>query len=329
MRQLLLENYDILNLTLYPQGSFVELSCVIPISFLARKRECTLNRRPSTRVKYHPTLLGGSERPRISYIVQGAHVWKKLPGCVFHPYATSANEFLCTDLPGKNLSNWGTLVGGAHLGDSVKRKPPSDFKGIHARHIRAFHVCLRQTPTYSKAVARFERPPDASWIDGNKVVIQELRYMTHRERLVAACAGSGTCAVSTAMMFFPHDRTLCDFFAALLNSQLANAWYKLRDVSRSIKLTYLRELPVPFDVNSWQKISSLARECQVMRADFHRKLPLCTVNNEQKLLKEKFGKKFNAFVECRNEMEQKVFDLYQLSRSRRTAACKLSETRVF
>jgi hypothetical protein len=329
VRRLLLENYDILNLTLYPQGSFVELSCVIPISFLARKRHTTLQSQASTCVTYHPTPLGGSERPRISQMVPGSRLWRELPGCVFHPFATCANRFLATDLPGKSLSFWGTLVGGAHLGRSVKRKPPSDFKGIHARHIRAFHVCFRQTPAYSQAVARFERPPDASWIDGKKVVIQELRYMTHRERLVAASTGSGTCAVSTAMMFFPREENYCDFFAALLNSQLANAWYKLRDVSRSIKLTYLRELPVPFDLNSWKDISSLARECHLMRTEFHRKVRLCTVNNEKQFMMKTFGNKFKAFLECRNEIETKVFDLYGLSRSRRTAVYNFSDTRVF
>ena len=120
-------------------------------------------------------------------------------------------------------------------------------------------------------------------------MIQELRYMTHRERLIAACAGPGSCAVSTVMMFFPSDEKYCDFFAAILNSQLANAWYKLRDVSRSIKLTHLRVFPVPFDVKYWKRICELARDCRLLRLEFHKKVPCCTVNSEDGFLMKGFG----------------------------------------
>jgi len=329
VRRLLLENYDILNVTLYPQSSFIELSCVIPVSFLAKKRLKKARYTALTRISYHSTPLGGSMRPRSSYLLDGGRLWKQLPQCIFHPRANTTISFLTRELAGPSLNHWGSLIGGVHLGHARKSPPPCSFKGIQARHIRAFHACLREAAEYSATVARFDRPPDLSWISRNKVVIQEMRYMTHRERLVAAKATPGTCAVSTAMMYFPQDENGCDFFTALLNSHLANAWYKIRDVSRSIKLTFLRELPVPFNSKCWKHISDLSKQCHLMRAEFHRVIPLCTISNEQNVFLKKFGVKFKTFLEYRNEIEDLVFHLYNISGSRRNSICKFSQLRVF
>jgi len=329
VRRLLLENYDILNVTLYPQSSFIELSCVIPVSFLARKRLKKARYTALTRINYHSTPIGGSMRPRTSYLLDGGRLWKKLPQCIFHPRANTTILFLTRELAGQSLNHWGSLIGGAHLGHVRKSPPPCRFKGIHARHIRAFHACLREAAEYSATVARFDRPPDLSWISRNKVVIQEMRYMTHKERLVAAKAAPGTCAVSTAMMYFPQDENDCDFFTALLNSHLANAWYKVRDVSRSIKLTFLRQLPVPFDSKYWKYISDLSKQCRLMRAEFHRVMPLCTVSNEQDAFLKTIGVRFKTFLECRNEIEDLVFNLYNISDNRRNSIRKFSGLRVF
>ena len=114
------------------------------------------------------------------------------------------------------------------------------------------------------------------------------------------------------MMFFPHDEGYRDFFVAILNSQLANAWYKLRDVSRSIKLNHLREFPVPFDVQYWKRICELARACRDMRSEFHKKLSRCSVNGEDEFLRKRFGDEFSAFAESRNRIDAAVFELYDL-----------------
>ncbi len=328
-RQFLLNNYDILNLRMYPQRSFVELPCLIPISFLARKREPSSKKIFVTQIDYHNTKLGGVDRPRTSHKLLASGLWKKLPGHVFHPRTTADMEFLISDLPGKALNQWGTLVGGAHLAQTRKQKPARNFHGVHARHIRSFHVCLRNAPVYSRTVPRFEVSPDPSWIILKKVVIQELRYMTHRDRLVAATAGPETCAVSTAMMFFPKRQPQCDFFSALLNSHVANAWYKLRDVSRSIKLRHLRQLPVPHKVSSWKRIGELARTCERKRMLFHKSLSICTIAHEETILRKHFGREFKAFADCRNKIEEQIFDLYGLSKVQREVIRKLSDSRVF
>jgi tRNA1(Val) A37 N6-methylase TrmN6 len=329
VRRLLLENYDILNVTLYPQSSFIELSCVIPVSFLARKRLKRARYTALTRITYHSTPLGGSMRPRTSYLLDGGRLWKQLPQCIFHPRANATISFLTKELAGQSLSDWGSLIGGAHLGHKRKGHPPCNFKGIHARHIRAFHACLRDAAEYSAGIARFDRPPDLSWISRNKVVIQEMRYMTHKERLIAAKAGPGACAVSTAMMYFPRDDDYCDFFVALLNSHLANAWYKVRDVSRSIKLTFLREFPVPFDSKHWKHVAELSKECSRIRAGFHRAMPQCTINGEERLLLRKFGIEFDKFLKCRNEIDNVIFDLYCISDNRRKLIRGFSDLRIF
>src|SRR5262249_11723485 len=144
----------------------------------------------------------------------------------------------------------------------------------------------------------------------NKVVIQELRYMTHRDRLVAATAKPGVCAVSTAMMFRPNHQTQCDFFTALLNSHVANAWYKMRDVSRSIKLAHLRQFPVPYEPALWERVSQLARDCRRLRMQFHRSIPVCTIANESEVLLQRFGHRFKSFLDRRNMIEELIFNLY-------------------
>jgi hypothetical protein len=73
VRRLLLVHYDLLSLHLYPQRSFVELPCVIPISFLARKRPRRARQRPATVIVYASPGLGGQERPAGQRRVHVAH----------------------------------------------------------------------------------------------------------------------------------------------------------------------------------------------------------------------------------------------------------------
>src|SRR5260370_33542428 len=64
IRRLLLEQYEILSLTTYPQRSFIEVPCIIPISFLARKKERRDKRVLFTKIRNEHTGLGGPYRRR-------------------------------------------------------------------------------------------------------------------------------------------------------------------------------------------------------------------------------------------------------------------------
>jgi hypothetical protein len=141
IRRLLLEQYDILSLTTYPQRSFIEVPCIIPISFLARKKH-----RPSvvvacTRITNEEVGLGGPNRPRGSTTVRIADIWKRLPDCVINPLIRHGTEFLVVELPGVPLGSLGKVSSGARLGLSTRCASPITFQAVHARDLRPFHTC--------------------------------------------------------------------------------------------------------------------------------------------------------------------------------------------
>jgi hypothetical protein len=325
----LLEHYDILSLRIYPQRSFIELPCVIPVSFLARKRAGPCPEHAATQIIYQKSELGGPARPRGASTVAVARLWRKLPGHVINPVARPDCTFLLAGLAGQKLRELGRLCLGLRLARAGARTPPCPFRAIQARDIRPFHVCLRGTRMYGTTEARFNSAPDRRLIFAEKVVFQELRYMTHRQRLVAGVAGPRTYPVSTASMFLPDVPHATHFFAALLNSALANAWYKLRDVSRSIKLACLRDFPVVCEQRAWERISVLACACAGLRATFHRRLPVCTVRSEHELLAQRFPLLYRRVRECQWEIDREVFELYDVPRAQRQVVLKLAAARVF
>ena len=212
IRRLLLEKYEILSLTTYPQRSFIEVPCIIPISFLARKK---LHRSESdllTKIRNEHAGLGEPNRPRGCVTVRVADIWKKLPDCGMNPLVLRATEFLASGLPGTPLGSLGRVSSGARLARLDRYAPASVFKAIHACDLRPFHACLCRRRFYRRQDAVFDRAPDHEVIGAEKVVFQELRYMTHGQRLVAAVAGAGTYPVSTAGFFMPADSRYVLFF---------------------------------------------------------------------------------------------------------------------
>ncbi len=329
VRKLLLEQYDILGLSIYPQRSFVEVPCIIPVSFIARKRSQSSAARPLTRIEHHENKLGGPDRPRGVQTVSVRSVWRRLPGYVIHPLARRNCEFLLADFGGQKLEDFGKL----HLGPRLVRvdghATPCAFRAIQARDIRPFHACLRNARLWQPSEPRFKIAPDARLILADKVVFQELRYMTHRQRLVAAVSGPGSYPVSTASMFVPETQDTTHFFSALLNSALANAWYKLQDVSLSIKLDRLRQFPVVHSNKTWERIAAVARVCVDVRRSFHRRLRVCTLPLENKILAERFPREYGRLRECKAEIDREIFDLYQVARPKRKVALEFSAARVF
>jgi hypothetical protein len=327
IRRLLLEQYEILSLTTYPQRSFIEVPCIIPISFLARKRQHRGERVLLTRIKNEYAGLGGPNRPRGCTTVRVADIWKKLPDCGMNPLVRMGTEFLASGLPGVPLGSLGKVSSGARLVKSGRYA--SVFKAVHACDLRPYHACLRRGRLYRRNDRVFDRAPDHHVIAAEKVVFQELRYMTHGQRVVAAVAGAGTYPVSTAGFFVPTDSRYVLFFAALLNSALVNAWYKFRDLNRAIKIGYLRQLPVPEDDKKWELISKLALQCIRVRAFFHDRVACCTQREESKRLAMLFPRQWNRLVSCQRQIDMQVLELYQIPKAKYAGVFNLATARVF
>lgn len=326
VRRILLDNYEILTVNMYPQRSFIEVPCLIPISFLAR-RKAPGTKRSATRISYHPTDLGGPHRPRHSEIASVSHVWRQSPGQVFHPLIRSNLMFLHKIDSGQTLQDCGELHCGARLSRLDAVQPEVTFWGIHARHIRMFHACTNVARRYGGKDAVFSRPPSKELVIARKILFQDVRYMTHTTRLVAAVGDPGVAPVSTASLYLPKESRFADFFAALLNSTFANGWYKLRDVNRSVKLFHLRELPVVFDEDTWERIGRLARDCVLLWRDVHDLSPGTLLAEEQLL--QGTRSRSSKWEQLRRNIDDEIFDLYKVSFRRRKEIARLVDSRTF
>jgi hypothetical protein len=268
-------------------------------------------------------------RPRDSRCVRIASTWRRLDGCVFNPAGRPDATFLLEQLAETTLGDFGVLASGGRLGRSSARRAPFDFRGIHARAIRPFHVCARRLTTYSRGDSRFHRPLYRALLDARKVVFQDMRYMTHAERLVAAVAGPGDYPVSTAAMFVPREQEFADFFEALLNSTFTNAWYKLRDVNRSIKLAHLQRLPVACDATAWRRIGSLSARCRAVCSCRDHCSGLRVMRSDKASLRSESSARHERFVAYRRQIDDEILGLLRLTPAQRRVVSELSATRVF
>ena len=226
------------------------------------------------------------------------------------------------------LEDFGDLSCGGRLGISAAQAPECAFQGIHARHLRPFHACTRLARKYRPVDSVFDRPPSAKEIVASKVVFQDLRYMTHATRLIAAVAPPGAAAVSTASTYLPRNPEFVHFYAALLNSSLANGWYKARDVSRSIKLYHLRELPVVFEREVWQKIGDMARKCAKLWMTVHRASHRSLIE-EDRFFQTRCPAALALWNKLIAQIDEELFDLYGLSSRQRKAVCRFVRARTF
>lgn len=245
------------------------------------------------------------------------------------PSVRNETAFLAADLPGIPLAQFGRVSCGAKFGNANRVPPRARFRAIHARDLRPYHACLRRRSFFRETDAVFDRAPDETAIGAQKVVFQELRYMTHGQRLVAAVAGAGILPVSTAGLFLPNDEEHSPFFAALLNSAIANAWYKFRDLNRAVKISYLRSLPVPKDLRVWKTVGLLAQSCMDLRMFVHKHSGSCTLRNEAAWLSKRFPKEWTRLGECQVQIDKSLFDLYKVPNSSRSAVMRLATGRSF
>ena len=130
-------------------------------------------------------------------------------------------------------------------------------------------------------------------------------------------------------MFVPYEASNVGFFESLLNSQFANAWYKLRDMNPSVMLNVLAELPVVSDEVKWKRITRIGKEIAKIRRFQHRYLASCAIVKEKDFLSARFPKSWKTMVRLERSLNSKVFDMYGLTRQQRAAVTKLSDVRVF
>jgi N-6 DNA Methylase len=86
VRRYLLEHYDVLTLRIYPRGSIVEVSCIVPVSFVLRKRVQGSKRHVSTQIIYESSRVDGSPGPSAGTACDAASYWQSLAGVPFHPW---------------------------------------------------------------------------------------------------------------------------------------------------------------------------------------------------------------------------------------------------
>jgi hypothetical protein len=329
VRNLLLEDYDILRLRIYPRRTFVEVPCVIPVSFLARKRLETDRSKRSTIISYDQSSLGGPHRPRLTRTLIAARVWQQLPNKVFHPLASREMLFLANFTKETALNNHGALAIGAQFGRQTPTASPVGFLGLNGRDLRPFHCCKRLANYYAAGKKTFAREPPFEYVDKSKVILQKTRCMTLSTRLMAALGTPGQLATSAALMFVPHDQSQAGFFEALLNSHFANAWFKLREVNRAITLSVLEDLPVVFDAKKWNVLSELGRQMANFREHYHERVGLCTVHEEHEVFSRRFPQPWKEMVVVKENLDSQVFDLYGLTNKERKVVRGLSEARTF
>jgi hypothetical protein len=315
---------------LFPRRSFIEVPCLIPIAMVLTKNNGAEATKKKTLIEYHPHPLGGRLRPRTTSRSFAPEIWRKDPMKSFHPIARpqySAYVRHFASLP--RLSEQGLVLGSAKLEakNTVPLKLP--FRGFHARDIRIFHACQRNCRVYEINTQCFAVPPDLARLRARKVVFQNFRYMTHERRLVAAAIGPNEYGVSTAAQFIPYEERLTDFYTALLNSSVVNSWFKLADVSRSIKLALVRNIPVALDNDLVREIDETAARTRTALSSLHDRQKQCphTTPGDQYR-----GRDREVYLEFRHNlgrMDSLFFDLYKLSDKQRRMATTLAESRVF
>ncbi|MEI9925417.1 MAG: N-6 DNA methylase [Bradyrhizobium sp.] len=319
VRELLLSQYNFLRLDVYPRRSFVELPSVAPVAFLAQKRDAQA-RHGRTRVSYGQADIGHSERPR-SRTSKIAELWSKLPGNAIHPLVQRDNIFLAHINTAKSLADLGNFSCGARLGNQTAS--PQSFVGFHGRHIKPFCACRRHAIRYRSDQIVFDRLPRIEYASRSKILFQDVRCMTLATRLIAAQVGKGMMAVSSASMFIPHDVGHVNALEALLNSQFANAWYKLRDTSRSIKLSILEKFPIVPDAARWNNLAKIGRDITRIRAAQQCGHAGNVTNCYSSAQTSEELADFEALL------NSEIFSMYGLTARQRIATAKLSTARVF
>lgn len=328
VREHLLEHYDIVRLRIYPLDSFVELR-IVPVLLVLRRKPSPAQRSGLTQITWQDAESRSRDGPSPELYCRAAKYWKTLSGRPFHPWVRPGALPLVRHLDAfPRLADFGALLQGIGVRKNGAPIPfAKRFTGFQAGDVLPFHACTGNLRVYSGMLPMRE-PPEEHDIRAPKVLLQRFRFLIDSRRLVAAAAGPNTYAVNSTSMFVPEDGSLVDFFTAVLNSSVANAWFKLRDISRTIKMHIVREIPVAMDRSESAEIVVLARKCASVRQELHTEGRVC--GSDAIILARAGGKQ--AIEEARRierKLDDALFDLYRLSGNERRRVRELSEGRVF
>src|SRR5262249_40431287 len=138
----------------------------------------------------------------------------------------------------------GEFSSGARLSALGKVATPTPFVGFPAGALQPFFACETSATRYRKGDRAFERCPPVDHLNRPKVLFQTVRCISLPQRLVAPAAEGHHLACSTTAMITPPCKHHVSFISAIINSTLANAWYKTNDFNRAIKISILKTLPI-------------------------------------------------------------------------------------
>lgn len=316
VRRYLLGRYDPIWLGIYPRRTFIELPCVTPIVLvLRRKRECAGAARKLDVSVYRS--LKEDAAPARRFRIDTFETWSGQPRAVWSVSTLAPDRFACdTRQPTVLLSDLGSFSSGAKLSSSRRVATDEAFYAVGAKALCPFFLNRRACAFHRDGTGAFARKPRTDLIRRSKLLFQTVRCVSMPRRLIAAVAGPGELACSTAAMLVPDDPAHSPFLAGLLNSSFVNAWYKARDHHHAIKISVLKDLTIPHDKHLWGEISRLAGEIARLQCTLHRGSLscgiLCTKHRTALLQSDQM------LFDRMTALDELVFDLYHIPARDRT-----------
>jgi tRNA1(Val) A37 N6-methylase TrmN6 len=321
VRQFLLEKYDPIHLSTYCRRTFVELPSVAPVTIVLKKHLGRSLRRHSTRNIFRS--FAEPVRPEKLERFDAHTLWGRPPRYIYSHIATQPTGWVNEPCQGRaSLAELGSFSTGAKLSRLAKLATDVDFIAIGASNLCQFHVDRTAGVVYKAGDCAFERRPAADHLLSPKVFFQTVRCVSLPRRLVAAAGKDGELSCSTAAMFAPTDTSLVDFFVGLLNSAMVNAWYKAEDHNHGIKISVLKRLTIPFDPTAWRAIGKLARCLARTQGTIHTNRKGCGA-----LCSPGLDSPNDTKAPLLTELDDRIFELFKISRPERSRYLRLSQLR--
>jgi hypothetical protein len=326
VRTFLLERYDPVSLFTYRRRTFVELPSVAPIVIVLRKKRPGRPRKRSTTIAVHRSL-EEVNAPKLIYRMDAASIWSAHPRKVFSHINSQASPWESIRSDRAALAELGVFSSGARLSARRKVRTWTEFSAVSAKNLTQFHTCDRNIAHFRAGDGAFSGPPPLQHLSSSKVFFQTLRCVSLARRLIAAEGGAGQLACSTAGMFIPARSRDVGFVSGLLNSTLANAWYKSNDSNHVIKISVLAKLEIPLDDNVWRQVAALAEKIEACRKREHATGERCGGLEQLKRLDPWENSEARRICALYGQLDDLIFDLYRVSRAGRMRLFALSGLR--
>lgn len=328
VRAHLLDHYELLRLDVYRRRTFVELPSVAPIAIVLRKKRALHSSRRGTTIVLHSSALGPSAQDtRVRRSV--CDEWRRHPSSVFCHVTEGGTAWAEHGKGRVLLADLGCFSSGARLSRVSRVSTPTAFIGFTASSLRPFHACENAAAHYKRGDAAFARCPPLEHLARPKVLFQTIRCISLPQRLVAAVAGRCHLACSTTAMFIPGDPAHAGFIAALMNSTVANTWYKINDFNRAIKISVLKNLPIPVNEELWSQIADIGSEFERLYSRIHSASAMCTARGNSAEMALRFQQVYQRIDALRRDLDALVFELYRVATAERAKLVALSCLKTF